>query len=255
MSLYDSHCHLDAPALAGDRAAVIARAEARGVGAVLVPAVAPAGWACLGTLRDVWSGVRIAIGVHPHALVALAPSALDAALASLEARARALGAAAIGECGFDDRVAIDLEHQGAIVDAHLEVARALDLPLVLHVVGAHGAALARMERHGRLRAGGVVHAWSGAAELVPRWTALGFSIGIGPVVTWRRARRVKESARVVPLEHLLVETDARDGRLEGASRGEPADVAEVARAVAALRGMTELDVREATYANAVRLFG
>ncbi|WP_236519724.1 TatD family hydrolase [Sandaracinus amylolyticus] len=251
MALFDSHCHLDAPALEPDRDDVIARAIERGVDGVLVPAVSPDRWDALAALRARWSAVRIAIGVHPYVL---ASCAVDDALATMEARAKALGAVAIGECGFDRRVAIDLARQSEIVDAHVEIARALEKPIVLHVVGAHGLALERMERHGPLRAGGVVHAWSGPAELVARWVALGFSIGIGPVVTWARARRVKESARVVPIERLLVETDAPDGHLEGATRGEPSDVDEVVRAVAAEREVGAQELRVATWANAIRLF-
>lgn len=256
--IFDSHCHLDHPALAPDLDAVIARAESAGIDGVLVPAIAPAGWDGLATLRARWSAVRIAVGVHPHALGALDPRALEDALASLSSRAKTLGAVAIGECGFDRGVApgaeATLDEQAQVVDAHVEVARALSLPLVLHVVGAHGLALERLERHGALPAGGVVHAFSGAVELVPRWLALGFSISLGPALMRPGARRSLEVARAVPRERLLLETDAPDGHLPGSERGEPADAAVVARIVAQLRGVPEQVVRRATRENALRIF-
>lgn len=257
-ALYDSHCHLDHDALAVDREAVIARAIEHGVDAVLVPAIEPGRWDALAALRARWSAVRIAIGVHPHALAGMTDDALAGALGALRGRALALGAAAIGECGFDRTVAlggVDLERQAAVVDAHVEVARALDRPLVLHVVGAQGFALARIARHAVLPRGGVVHAYGGSVELVPRWIALGFRIAIGPSISWPGARRPLEVARAVPLESLLIETDAPDGRVRGTERGEPAHAAEVARVVASVRGVPEAAIRRASHDNAAALLG
>jgi TatD DNase family protein len=254
--LYDSHCHLDRCAEPDD---AVARARDAGVTAILVPAIDPAGWTSLGSLRARWPEVRIAIGIHPRALPELAPEVKRAALDALADQAREHRATAIGECGFDrgtaERHRISLDQQASIVAAHVETARALALPLVLHVVDAHGPALEAIARHARLPRGGVVHAWSGSRELAERWVALGFALGIGPSILRDRARRIAEIARALPLSHLVMETDAPDGRAPGRARGEPADVASVAARLAAIRGETEDAVRRATHERAVALFG
>ena len=263
--LYDTHCHLDYDPLAPELDLVMQRARDAGVIGVLVPGVHPDQWGDAHALAARFSPhVRSAVGIHPECLPELGAhgsrAALDDALLRLEDAARALGASAIGECGYDGPTARDhgvsLERQAGVVDAHVEVARALSLPLVLHVYGAHGLALERMSRHAPLPRGGVVHGWSGSAELVPRWVALGFHIAIGPSITRATARRPRESARAIPSSHLLLETDAPAMWPEGepSRRGEPAHVAAVLRAVAEARGEPEAQLAERTTANARALF-
>src|SRR5690606_1254922 len=99
-----------------------------------------------------------------------------------------------------------------------------------------------------------VHGYSGAAELVPRYLALGLSLSFGPSVTRPAARKVREAARRAPLESLLVETDAPDQRVSG-DRGEPAELAHVIEALASLRGETVESLARATTDNARQLFG
>ncbi len=255
MRLYDSHCHLDFAAFDADREAVVARAREAGVRAILVPGYEVAQWGRLSSLRARHPEVRIAVGVHPHAIARDAtPAGLDEALAE---QAAALGAVAIGECGLDARTAraggADLATQRAFLDAHLGVARALGLPIVLHAVHAHGAMIAALDAAGPLPRGGVLHGFTGPAELVRPYVAFGFSFGLGAAIARPRARRPKEAARIIPAERLLIETDAPDMALGG--RNEPARVADVARALAELRAEPEERVAERTFENAARLFG
>jgi TatD DNase family protein len=260
--LIDTHCHLDDPPLAGDVASVLERAAAAGVGRVLVPGTDPARWDALARLRDEWPGqIAIAVGLHPQRLPALDDAAVDEACRALSTRAAALSAVAIGECGFDGPTAreggVALARQAEVVAAHCDVGDALRLPLIVHVRDATGFALAFFEARGPLRHGGVLHGFGGPAELVPRWAALGFSFGIGPAITWPRARRPRDAARAVPLERLLLETDAPDTYVAGAwaRTGEPSQVREVLRALAALRGEGEVDLGSCTTQNAIRLLG
>lgn len=259
--LVDTHCHLDAPPLSDDLDGVLGRARRAGVETVLVPGVRPEQWATIAALRDARPHtIATAVGIHPHALPELATSELDVALSTIEEIARRLDAHAIGECGLDGESArvhgVSLARQAAVLDVHCELARALGLPLVVHVHRAMGAALAFFEARGPLAHGGVLHGFAGPAELVPRWVALGFSFGFGPAVTWTRARRPKEAAKRVPLDRIVLETDGPGTYVEGARGrvGEPSQVRDVLFALAALRGDDVETLARATNDNARRLF-
>ncbi len=259
---FDTHCHLDAPEFDGDREAVWARAVAAGVRAAVIPAVEPATWAktlaC--STGDRWA----ALGVHPQYLDRVDDPSLDAAMASLEARVRGAGGrmVAVGECGFDastGALRATLDRQRRVFMAHAEAARALDLPMVVHVLRAHGEALAAM-RATRLRAcPGVIHSYSGGADLAREYLAMGWHLAVGGAVTRPNARRPVESARAIPRERLLLETDAPDQTPTGVGddvrRCEPAHLAVIARRVAEARGEDVDDLAGYTTANARALFG
>jgi len=210
----------------------LARARAAGVERVLVPGVDAAQLERAGALTS--DGLSFAVGVHP---------CFEGDAGALAAWVDRLGAVAIGELGWHRGRAPD----EALVDAQLDLARSRELPVILHVVGMHGHALERLQKHGTLR--GVVHAYSGSAELVERYVRLGLSISIGPSVLDERAKKVHAAARAVPADRLLVETDAPD------QIAEPADVARVGAEVAALRGEPVDAIAEQTFRNAEALFG
>jgi TatD DNase family protein len=257
--LYDSHCHLDWEDFDEDRDAVITRARAVGVRKILVPGVSPAQWSRLPPLRARYPEVRLAVGVHPHSLHFPESAAITAE--ALAAKAEALGAVAIGECGFDRRVArtpgmADTGAQRRAFAAHIEAARALGLPLIIHAVDAHGPLLAALAAHGPLPAGGVLHAFTGPADLIPRYAKHGLSFALGGAVTRPNARRPKEAARLIPEGRLLLETDAPDLTPTGVDtkRNEPAFLVRILEAVAALRGEPPEQLAERAYENAAALF-
>jgi TatD DNase family protein len=256
--MFDSHCHLDFAAYDADREAVWKRACECGVTACHVPGVAPAQWLAASELRRLDPAIGCSVGVHPWWLAKLRAPEVDAALHQLGSQARRLGAEAIGECGLDrateKRDGVALARQTDVLDGHLEVARDLGLPLVLHVFGAHGAALAALRRHGPLRAGGVLHSYSGPAEMVPDYAALGLSFSFAANVTRDNARRPLEAARVVPSDRLLVESDGPDQPLTGYARSEPAHLPTIVDALAAARGEPPESVAETMAGNAARLF-
>jgi TatD DNase family protein len=240
--LFDSHCHLDA---FDDRDAVIERARAAGVTRLLVPGVDHAQWE-RSIDSDVIEIVR-AIGLHPQAIE-------DGSATEFVARAAA--AVAIGELGWDKkRASASMDTQDTIARAQLVIARELDLPVILHIVGAHGHALQELEAFGPIR--GVVHSYSGPADLVARYCALGLSISLGPSVTLPNARKPIEAAMATPIDRLLVETDApyqfpasREDR-----RGEPSDLVEVVHTIARARNESFDHIAERSFANASQLFG
>ena len=254
---YDSHCHLDFAAFDADRTAVLERAERAGVSRVLVPGVAPAQWEKLPALRAAHPAVvGFGVGLHPAFLPAADERA--EALDGLADAATRLGATAIGECGLDGVVARDgpdLDVQSAVLEAHLAVARALALPVILHVLRAHGRALDILRRHAPLR--GVVHSYSGGPDLVGQYVDLGLHIGFAASVTRPNAKKPRAAARQVPIDRLLVETDAPDQPPTGADadRNEPALLVRVVAAVANARSVALEEVARHTAENAAALFG
>jgi TatD DNase family protein len=252
LDLVDSHCHLDADEFDVDRAGVIERARAAGVRRQVVPAVNAAGWM---KLRDVCSsppGLHAAYGLHPIDLDAHPPEHL-AMLREWIERERPV---AIGECGLDFFLAqLDPQLQQTYFDAQLQLAREYGLPLIVHARRAVEAVIVAIRRIGGLR--GVVHSFSGSAEQARQLWDAGFLIGLGGPVTYERANRLRRLAATMPLEHLLLESDAPDqpDALHRGQRNEPARVAFVAQTIAALRGEDVQRIAAATTANAERLFG
>ena len=268
--MIDTHCHIDAAVFDGDRDEVLARAADAGVTGLLVPATRPRGWRGLVSLvgHVPRVDVRVAIGVHPQCVpdefvdVDVDVDALAARIADEVAWANddttlPPGAprpvVAVGECGLDGPTG-GLDVQEAVLRAHVRAARACKLPLVVHVLRAHDAA-PRILREERARdVGGVLHSYSGGAELVPVYRDLGMCFSFAGPITYANARRPIEAARAVPAELLLAETDAPD-QSPAAHRGkrcEPAFVADVIAGLAAARGE---DVAALTIVNAKRLFG
>ncbi|MFY2764763.1 TatD family hydrolase [Arenimonas sp. MALMAid1274] len=250
--LVDSHCHLDASEFDADRPAVIARARAAGVVAQLLPAVDRASWPVIRALCAADPGLRPAYGLHPMFLDQHQAAHLDELSDWLE-RERP---AAVGECGLDYFVpGLDPEEQRKYFQRQLELAREHALPLVVHARRAVDEVISRVRRTGGLC--GVVHSWSGSEVQARQLFDLGFCLGIGGPVTFERAQRLRRTVATMPIEFLLLETDAPD-QPDAAHRGqrnEPGRLPEVLRVVAALRDQDEAEVAQATSANAARLFG
>ena len=163
---------------------------------------------------------------------------------------------AIGECGLDFHVeGLDIETQRMYFVRQLELARELDLPLIVHARRAFEEVITTLQRIGKLR--GVVHSFSGSIEQARRLWKLGFCIGIGGPVTYRRATRLRGIVATMPAEFLLLETDSPDQPLAArrGARNEPAYLVEVLDCVAGLRGEDAQTVAATTTRNAERLFG
>lgn len=250
--LVDTHCHLDVDAFDADREAVIERARAAGVMHQVVPAIEAATWP---TLRDVCLGVEglhAAYGLHPLMLERHREADLHA-LAEWIARERPV---AIGECGLDYYVdGLDRDRQRVFFERQLELARDHDLPLVVHARRAVEEVILAIRRVGGVR--GVVHSFSGSPEQARQLWDLGFLIGLGGPVTYPRANRLRTLAASMPLEFLVLETDAPDqpDADHRGQRNEPCRLPAVARTIAELRGESVERVAEVTTANALRLFG
>lgn len=250
--LTDSHCHIDVAQFDRDRDAVIARARAAGVTRQIVPAIAFASWPQLRTVCARHDGLFPAYGLHPMALPEHRPQHLDA-LPDWIACERPL---AVGECGLDFFVdGLDPDLQRLYFNEQLRIAREFDLPLIIHARRAVDEVIASIRRVGKLR--GVIHSFSGSEEQARQLWQLDFHIGLGGPLTYPRAHRLHRLVATMPLQQLLLETDAPDQPNCGhqGERNEPARLLDVLSVVAQLRGESEARIAEATTANAEHLFG
>lgn len=253
--MIDTHVHLDAAAFE-DAADVWRAAQRAGVSRAIAVGVEPSSWDRTIAIAHDLPGVELALGIHPEVVPNLTDAAIAAGLADLPKLLEKHAALAIGECGLDGPSG-DLERQERVLLAHLALARDLHLPVSLHVFRVHGPALKLLRAFGPIERG-VVHSYSGSAELVRDYLRLGWSFSFAGAVTRSNARRPLDAVRAVPLEHLLVETDApfqpagADAR--DRTRGEPADLPLVVEALARARGVDVEEIAAATTANAERIF-
>ncbi len=249
--LVDTHCHLDVDEFEPDRAQVIARARAAGVTRQIVPAIDAAGWPGLKAVCAEDTGLFPAFGLHPVFLASHREEHLRELREWLE-RERPV---AVGECGLDHFIeGLDPATQLHYFDAQLRMARDFDLPVIVHARRAVDQVLSAIRRIGGLR--GVVHSFSGSRQQAGQLWENGFLLGLGGPVTYPRANRLRTLAADMPIEWLLLETDAPDqpGAGHRGQRNEPAHLVEVLEAIAELRGIAPAELAAATTANAERLF-
>lgn len=205
MNLIDSHCHLDDPDFDADRSEVVARCKGLGINGIVLPAVTAAGWP---RLLDVAASDSIffpTLGLHPVYIA----EHREEHLARLEAAIEKYRPIAVGEIGLDHYVPeLDRERQMTFFEAQLAIAAAAGLPVVLHVRKAHDQVLACLRRS-RVT-GGICHAFNGSLQQARQYLELGFKLGFGGTLTYERARRIHRLARELPLEAMVLETDAPD---------------------------------------------
>jgi TatD DNase family protein len=249
--LVDSHVHLDDQAFAADRDAVIERAVLAGVEDMIVPGVDAESWPRIKALCAENGGLHPAFGLHPMFLRKHVPAHVDALSSWLDEE----NVVAVGEIGLDFHVeGLDGDAQRYFFLRQLQLARQRDLPVIVHARGALEEVSLTLRRTGGLR--GVVHSFSGSQQQARHLWDIGFHLGIGGPVTYPRAQRLRRIVAQMPIEFLMLESDAPDqpGAAHRGERNEPASVADVLRCVAALRGETQAHVAAATSANARRLF-
>jgi len=246
--LVDALAHLEDPRVARV-SALLDRAAEAGVHDVICGATDPE--AALPAFTHARVRVHGACGLHPRVVDAARVSLQLDALAAQIARARPI---AIGECGLDAREAMpDLDDQVRALEGAILLARAHDLPVIFHVVRATERFLDVIARFEGVR--GVVHGFTGAAEVARALVERGLFVSFGGAVTDLRARRARAAARAVPIDRLLVESDTPDHPAAGLAASEPSMLPVVVRALAALRGDDEEAVARATAENARGLFG
>ena len=257
----DTHCHLDAAEFAADRDTVRAAARAAGVGHVVIPAVERAHWRAVIDLAH-RHGDSYALGIHPLYTPRAQEgdiSALRELLAEVQGDPHLVG---VGEIGLDFFVpGLDAERQIWFYEQQIQLARAFGLPVILHVRKSSDRLLKTLRATPVV--GGIAHAFNGSAQQAQAFIDLGFKLGFGGAVTYDRALKLRELAATLPLESIVLETDAPDipphwlyTTAEQRAAGQPqgrnssAELPRIAAEVAQLRGMALGALQAATTANA-----
>jgi TatD DNase family protein len=264
----DTHCHLDAAEFDTDRDAVIARARAAGVTQIVLPAVARANFDTVRGLAHA-HGFAYALGIHPLYVDQAHDDDLQALREALAAQRGDARLVAVGEIGLDHFVpGLNLARQAAFYAAQLALARAFDLPVILHVRKSADTLLKHL-RATPVR-GGIAHAFNGSEQQALAFVALGFRLGFGGAMTFERALQIRRLAAALPLGAIVLETDAPDipphwlyrrvadraqepapGECPGHNgRNEPGELPRIAQTMATLRGLPLDVLAAATSANA-----
>lgn len=257
MHLIDTHTHLDFPDFDTDRDAVLARSRALGVQRMVVLGVYQANWQRLWHLVEANEGLYAAFGLHPVYLDEHQPQHLDELRDWLSRLAGQPKLCAVGEFGLDYYLEnLDRQRQQAVFEAQLELAAEFELPALLHVRRAHAATIATLKRF-RLKRGGIIHAFAGSQEEAREYIKLGFRLGLGGAATWPQANRLRQVVAGLPLDAIVLETDAPDmaPAMHPYQRNSPEYLADICAELAALRGVSAEELAAASSRNADELFG
>jgi len=255
MGLVDSHCHLDYPDFDADREAVIARAHASGISTLLTIATRKEGWDGIRSLTETHRNVWGSVGIHPTDVTEDVLPHLAQELMERSAHPKIIG---FGETGIDLYHAQDtLDIQEASFQAHVDASRMTGLPLIIHTRDSEAETetfLVRTQKDNPIPA--VMHCFTGSLPFAKRLLDLGFYISLSGIVTFKNAHTVHDLAREIPLDRLLVETDAPflAPNPHRGKRNEPSFVAHTAQAIADLRGIPLADLIQATSRNFFSLF-
>lgn len=253
MELIDTHCHIDVADFDADRDVVLAECRSQGVNRLVVPAVTAAGWDKLLGLCRQQDGLFPALGLHP--VYVDVHSQED--LVALEQR---IGAepdlVAVGEIGLDFFLAeLDQQRQLELFEAQLAIAAAASLAVILHVRKAHAQVIDLLKRF-QLN-GGIVHAFNGSLDQAGQYMDLGFKLGFGGMLTYERSRKLRRLAKELPLDCMVLETDAPDmsGEICRGQRNSPQYLPHYLAALASIRQESPAHVAEITTNNAVSVLG
>ena len=253
-ALVDSHCHLDFPDFDGDRDAVVERARAAGVSTLVTISTRVANFAAIKGIAARYERVFCSIGTHPHN----AADEPDVTADDLVALAADPKVVAIGEAGLDDHydnAPRDAQRAGFV--RHIAAARTTGLPLVIHARDADADVAAILEEEAaRAAFPFVLHCFSSGRDLARRGLALGGYVSFSGILTFKRSDDLRAIAAEIPLDRLLVETDAPylAPAPHRGHRNQPAYVVETAKVLADVRGMEFQTLAAATTDNFHRLF-
>lgn len=247
----DTHCHLDAAEFDADRDAVAAAARDAGVARIVIPGVARDNFAVVRELAHRIDGAVYALGIHPLYTPHARDDDLDALRREIEASLGDPRFVGVGEIGLDYFVpGLDDARQQRFYDAQLQLARDFDLPVICHVRKSQDQVLKGLRRHGIRH--GIAHAFNGSFQQAHAYIDQGIHLGFGGNLTFERALQIRRLAQQLPLEALVMETDAPDIAPAWLYRGRntPDQVPRIGDVLAQLRGISPDELARRTSGNA-----
>lgn len=252
--LVDSHAHWDFSDFDGEHDDLWTRARAAGVGTVLSIGTTPERWSKILQLVERYPNMYATVGVHPCDSAPVPLEGVEELLCTSAAHPKVVG---LGETGLDFfHKPFDQAHQEAMFCAHMDVGCALDLPLIVHTREAEEATLTLLKEGVKKGVRGVIHCFSGSLAFAKSCLELGFFISFSGIITFKNAKALRDVVAAVPLERILVETDApylAPHPYRG-KRNESSYVRYVANQVADIKGLPFEEIAHATSQNFFRLF-
>lgn len=257
----DTHCHLDAPEFAKNFPEVIQTSVDNNVQAILLPAVKAGDCKSVRALANQYSqqipGLVYTLGIHPLYTNQAQEgdiSILEKEISQSLSDPRFVG---IGEIGLDYFVeGLDPHKQEYFFNAQLDLAEQFQLPVILHVRRSQDAILKALRR--RKIPGGIAHAFNGSFQQAEQFIELGFKLGFGGAATYERALQIRRLLTELPIDSIVTETDAPDIppawlREEGIAFNEPGFLPRIAKSLASIRGINEVEFSAAVWRNAMQV--
>ncbi len=247
MDLVDTHCHLDVVDFDIDRSDVLKRCRHSGINKIIVPAIQSESWSNLLNLCNTEVGLYPALGLHPVFLKQHHPEDLNN-LDNLLEKVRPI---AVGEIGLDFYIKeLDQQQQIALFEAQLFIAKKYELPVILHVRKAHDQVLQLLKKV-KVK-GGFCHAFNGSMQQAEKYIELGFKLGFGGTLTYKNSTKIHQLAKSLPLESIVLETDAPDMVVEShrGERNSPEYIVDALFALAKIRGESVDFIAKQTTLNA-----
>ena len=245
--LIDSHCHLDALEFSDEQDAIIKNALHHGVEKIIIPAVNRKSFDDVIELRKKFPNCFYALGFHPMYIHDMKDGDMD----TLKTYLKTYEPVAVGEIGLDFFVTKDNKTiQEEIFVAQLKLANAFDLPVIMHVRHAIDDVLKNLRRYPVK--GGIAHAFNGSMQQAEAFIEMGFKLGFGGAMTYKRATHIQALAKSLPIESIVLETDAPDippSWLGHQGRNTPGELHQIATFFAELRGMNLTSVIETSHQN------
>ncbi len=252
MNLVDAHCHLESDHFINDLDRVIDEAHRAGIVKLITSSITPGQWGLSRSIAARHAEVECALGIHPWYIKESYRDAVQGLYAAGD-----LGAVAIGEIGLDRKTeVVPFDRQMVFFEAQLAAAREIGLPVIIHCRGAFNELILAFKRTGALRAGGIIHSFSGSPELADELIRLGLSFSMGGTLTYRNSKKRAAVMKKIYPDHFLLETDSPDipPVQKHGEINRPHYILYNLEAAAEITGDTVEQVAEHTTANAVRIF-
>lgn len=248
MRLFDTHCHLDFECFSEHFADHLETARRHQVERVLLPSIGMSNWQKVISLAEHHTGVYYALGMHPLFLNQQSEHQVTELRLLLE-RQQDL-CVAVGECGLDAMIDVDMELQERLFVQQVELAIEFKLPLILHSRKTHNRLLQILKQK-QFKFGGVLHGFSGSYQQAMQFVECGFYIGVGGVITYPRAMKTRQAVAQLAVESIVLETDSPDMPLNGhqGKNNHPKMLGEILSCLASLKGLPEQTIAEIVWKN------
>jgi len=253
----DSHCHFNFNCFKAEQENMLSELAKVNINKLIVPGTDAKRWSELIALSEKYQNVYFSLGIHPHFLDDFENTQLIKLnnLLKLLCSQKKTKCVALGEIGLDKLIATDLVKQEEVFLAQLEIAKSLQLPIILHVVKTQSRVL-QLLKQSQFSYGGVYHAFSGSEEIANEFIKLGFKLGIGGVITYPSAKKTRQTLKKVPLHSLLLETDAPDMPIyqQPTRHNSPLNLLSIFQSLCELREEPPQQVSQQIYENTKRIF-